>query len=247
MCQYFGGKIRIGKEISNFLLDHELSVLGNNDNKYFEPFLGMAGVFRHIVKQSDRECIGCDKHEDLSIMWKSIKNGWEPPRTISREIHMELKKGEPSALRGFVGFGCSFMGRFFSGFTETCFKSYKQIMSVSSLFQSTRVIFLNSSDYTIHDPHGMTIYCDPPYMESNISNDEVKGFRCFDHSMFWETMRRWSIDNLVYISETSSPDDFTCIWEKRVGRNFYKKGNTETNKSGRIEKIFCHNSYVVIP
>jgi len=237
MCQYFGGKIRLGKEISKIINEKEFSILGHNTRTYFEPFIGMGGVFRHVIQNADRESIGCDYHEDLMLMWKSIKNGWIPPKEVSRHLHNQLKTLEPSALRGFVGFGCSYMGKFYSGFTETCLKSHNQIMSVSKIISTRKVVFLEHRDYKMHNPRNMTIYCDPPYEESKVSNYDAKTFRGFNHEEFWETMREWSLYNLVFISETSAPDDFSCIWEKAVGRSFYK------NKCfRRMERLFCHNS-----
>jgi len=246
MCQYFGGKIKIGKEISKIILEHELSIKGNNDSTYFEPFIGMAGVFRHVVNEGCRECIGCDKHEDLIIMWECVKNGWVPPKQVSREQHLELKNGNPSALRSFVGFGCSFMGIFFSGYTEkSVLNSYNQIISISNILQGKDVSFLKNSDYNTHNPHNMTIYCDPPYTESYKSNNMVKQFKKFDHDLFWKTMREWSIDNLVFISETTAPSDFFCIWEKKTGKNFYRKNGFYKEKKGRTERLFCHESYKI--
>ena len=242
MCQYFGGKIRLGKEISKVINEKEISLLGHNNNTYFEPFLGMAGVFRHVIQNSERESIGCDAHEDLMLMWISVKSGWFPPREVTRSLHKKMKTEDPSALRGFVGFGCSYMGKFYSGFTETCVKSYNQVMSVSKIIRTRKVVFLKHRDYTIHDPRNMTIYCDPPYKESKISNDESMCFRGFDHDQFWDTMRKWSLHNLVFISETSAPDDFSCIWEKPVSRGFYKDTSFR-----RMERVFCHESLCETP
>ena len=237
MCQYFGGKIRLGKEISKIITENEFSLLGHNNNTYFEPFLGMAGVFRHMIQTSDRESIGCDYHEDLMLMWAAVKNGWVPPKEVSYNLHQNMKTEEPSALRGFIGFGCSYMGRFYSGFTDTCLKSYNQIISVSNIIKTRKISFLQHEDYTTHDPHNMTIYCDPPYNESSTSNDAIVGFRKFNHEQFWEIMRKWSSNNLVFISETSAPDDFLCIWEKPIGRGFYKNKGFK-----RLERLFCHKS-----
>lgn len=238
MCQYFGGKIRIGKEISKRIQEIELQVWGDNNPLYFEPFIGMAGVFRHISKNTNVHCIGCDKHVDLMIMWDNVSKGWKPPRVVSKEFHAQLKLESPSAIRAFVGFGCSYMGKFFNGYNNSALKSYNRIISVSKQFQEKNVTFMESSDYTEHSPHGMTIYCDPPYEESIVSNKTLKGFRGFNHEVFWKTMREWSKENLVVISETKAPDDFICIWEKHVGKNFYKGIG-----GGRYERLFCHKSY----
>lgn len=113
MCKYFGGKIRIGKnEIYEKLKAYKIM---NSEGPYFKPFIGMAGVFRYMANEEDRACIGCDAHEHLMMMWRSIGEGWLPPN----ETHNDLKTKDSSDLRAFVGFGCSYMARFFSGFTDT--------------------------------------------------------------------------------------------------------------------------------
>jgi len=217
MCQYLGGKIRLGSEISNMIKKMEIELIGCNNAIYFEPFLGMAGVFRHMSKDSFRTCIGCDAHEDLMLMWKAINQGWKPPQSITKNLHQSLKSSPPSALRAFVGFGSSYMGRFFSGYSDTCMKSYKQVVSISDIFTSDHVHFLDASDYKNHDPQAMTIYCDPPYQESTRSNNLVSGFEDFENNEFWEVMRKWSENNLVFVSETSAPDDWICEEEEDGG------------------------------
>jgi len=57
----------------------------------------------------------------------------------------------------------------------------------------------------------MTIYCDPPYKKCNFIAIR-KNLLSFDTDMFWETMRKWSLDNIVIVSETEAPDDFIPIW-----------------------------------
>ena len=59
----------------------------------------------------------------------------------------------------------------------------------------------------------------------------------FDHDKFWNVMRVWSKDNLVFISEETAPSDFKCIWKKKYARG---KG---LSKSGRTvyEKLFVYH------
>lgn len=57
---------------------------------------------------------------------------------------------------------------------------------------------MENSDSTSRDIHHTTLYCDPPYKESTRSNTLVKGFKGFDHDVFWDTKRVWSKDNLVF-------------------------------------------------
>ena len=243
MCQYFGGKIRIGKYIYDAIEHVEICIQGDISPLYFEPFLGMGGVFRHFAEEGNRVCIGCDSNSDLMLMWEGLHDGWEPPRNVDFNTHQISKHEPPSATRTFIGFGSSYMGRFFSGYTDTCRKSYNRVMSIRDTVMMDSNVFMGSSDYSTHDPYGMTIYCDPPYMESGLSNNLIRHFDNFDADSFWERMRLWSKNNIVLISETSSPSDFFPVWEKQVGRNFYKESGFFNGKSGRTEKLFLHETY----
>lgn len=73
-------------------------------------------------------------------------------------------------------------------------------------------VSFESKSYLDYSPEGMIIYCDPPY-----ANTDTGGYRAnkgkFDSGLFWETMRDWSKNNTVIISEYVAPDDFKCIAE----------------------------------
>lgn len=56
------------------------------------------------------------------------------------------------------------------------------------------------------------IYCDPPYANTK----QFANSQNFNYDEFWETMRQWSKNNYVLISELEAPDDFICIWQKDV-------------------------------
>ena len=60
-------------------------IRGKINSIYFEPFLGMGGVFKHMASNKERTCIGCDLHVDLMMFWNSVKQGWIPPRDVSYE------------------------------------------------------------------------------------------------------------------------------------------------------------------
>ena len=57
----------------------------------------------------------------------------------------------------------------------------------------------------------MLIYCDPPYQ----STEGYSSTGEFNHELFWETMRIWSKDNCVFISEESAPKDFKVVWRRK--------------------------------
>jgi hypothetical protein len=80
----------------------------------------------------------------------------------------------------------------------------------------------------------MLIYCDPPYKSTEgYSTGE------FDNDLFWETMRKWSKNNCVFISEESAPSDFKVVWKKTKRRTLDK-----TNRFYKEEKIYAHKTFV---
>jgi site-specific DNA-adenine methylase len=59
----------------------------------------------------------------------------------------------------------------------------------------------------------MLIYCDPPYKHT-------QGYSAggFEDEKFWNKMREWSKDNVVFISEESAPKDFKVVWSRKKRR-----------------------------
>ena len=105
-----GGKSRISKELSEVILSHT-----DKRDVYIEPFVG-GGAMAEKMSAHFAKVILNDLHEDLMLMWDAVLNkGWIPPTEVSFEEYQELRNAEPSALRGFVGFSCSFGGKWFGG------------------------------------------------------------------------------------------------------------------------------------
>jgi DNA adenine methylase len=99
---------------------------------------------------------------------------------------------------------------------------------------SLKDIQFKCCDYTECKYTGCLIYCDPPYQGTKQYANATK----FDYDLFWNTMREWSKNNIVIISEEHAPDDFTCIWEQEVSRSI--KAN---NKSKSVEKLFIYDKH----
>jgi DNA adenine methylase len=227
MPSYGGGKSKIGLEISKVIKEIELNEGWNGT--YFEPFCGLLGVGIHIAKEG-RKVRACDSNQDLILMWKELQKGWIPPAVCSREQFNKLKvSNDHSAVRGFIGIACAYSGIFFAG--------YRPNSSKQDFFNNTRkglinmdiknISFLQARSYTEFNPEGMTIYCDPPYKNNNIQSEH---FDNFDHILFWDTMRKWSKNNLVFISEYKAPDDFEVVWSKSFSSVYSKKKKTNNEK-----------------
>jgi DNA adenine methylase len=225
--KYFGGKSRLGTQISGV-------INGFSVNSYHEPFCGLYSVGRH-VKATKRS--GSDVHPDLIYLLKAVQNGWVGPCDISEEQYRELQRANPSALRGFVGFGCSFGGKFFGGFArdKTALRNYSLNASNSlvKLAPSIQGVKFLNQGYLQYAGDAELVYCDPPYLDTT-------GFSCgtFNHDLFWDWVRSESKDRIVLVSEYSAPPDFKTIWEKSVHTDM---NTVKGQKISRVEKLFIYH------
>jgi DNA adenine methylase len=247
--KYLGGKQMLGKHLAKFIKDScaDIEVEG-----YLEPFCGSLGVLTHMT--DTYECIGSDYHPDLIAMWESVQRGeFIPPTEVTEADYLEIKQSDsPSALKGFVGFGLSFGGRFFGGYAQKYANGKKEDFLKEAVHSIERkqplikdVDFYHMS-YTDWDPVGMLIYCDPPYKSGKFPikyRRDVKKYDVFDNDEFWNIMREWSKTNIVFISEISAPKDFISVWDKESHRSISQSGKTRyksTSNSFKTERLFIH-------
>ena len=127
--QYQGGKSRIAKSISDVILSirnqcgkpkistSTTTSIKREDNQTFVSlFCGACAVEAKLAPHFNK-VICNDKHEYLIEMLKGVQGGYELPEHISEEEYkyIKLHKDDDKVLTGFVGFGCSFGGKFFGG------------------------------------------------------------------------------------------------------------------------------------
>ena len=232
--RYLGGKFANRKEISTFLELHRLP-----SQVFFEPFCGGCS----IVSEMSGDRIANDVHTSLMMMWQELQNGWIPPTEVSEEEFKRVKRLDDCALKAFIGFGCSFGATQSGGYARAKDRGISINFALQSKKSSLRkidkmkdVTFYNKS-YLEFTPENQLIYCDPPYKGTT----EYKGTDKFDHDLFWQTMRKWSKNNTVFVSEYQAPPDFDCVWQKEKKLKVRSKNGCEV----RIEKIFTINEIVL--
>jgi DNA adenine methylase len=240
---YVGGKNRIGKDIS--LKMKELIDSGKVSG-YMEPFCGSLGVMKYMVDYHDN-LIAADSHCDLIALWKGVKNGtFDPPKTVTEKYYNEVKKMKsPSALKGFVGFGCSFGGKYFGGYGQKYVKNHPTNFlrgatnSIIKLKPLLKKIKFSCNDYKKFTPVNMLIYCDPPYKNSrggSLYRKKTKQYDNFNNKEFWDTMRKWSKNNYVFISELEAPPDFKSVWQKKKQISISQSKLTRYKVSPKLKK-----------
>lgn len=212
-----GGKAMIARHIV-------AAILADTPERgaWFEPFVGGGNVLERAAPHFDRS-IAMDAHEDLMLLWQAVKAGWEPPPFVSREHYQVLRHAEPSALRGFAGFGASFGGKWFGGYAvsrvdkkhpvaEECRTAHKIVIRQGRIFRQHDVSFAHGHFGARTPEPGSVVYCDPPYQgTTGYSTAE------FDHGAYYKTLSVWADSGChVYASEYAIPDEVPHerIWSR---------------------------------
>ena len=171
-------------------------------------------------------------------VYRALQNGWVPPTFVSEEEYQNVKKANNPAdpMTIFCGIGCSFAGKLWGGYARSEGKTcYAQTSHNSLMKQLPKIKDVQFVDGLFHEhkPENMLVYCDPPYQGTT----QYGAFSGFDHTLFWETMREWSKNNTVVISEYVSPEDFKCVAEfsSQMGMT------TGNERPKRIERLFMYN------
>jgi len=227
---YSGGKERIASKISMVLQPYV-----DESGVYIEPFLGGASVFARIKAQEKH---GSDANPWLMTMWQACLDGWSPPDTVSEDEYADIKRRKPKGpITAFVGFGCSFGGKWFGGYARCAQgKSYAAVAQRSIARKiagfgaaNLRCVPYDRSSAGLHS--NAVIYCDPPY----INTTDCYSTDRFDSERFWGWVRKQEVlGHSVFVSEYVAPDDFVAVAEfpKKVTMD---KSNGYTE---RIEKLF---------
>lgn len=209
--QYLGGKSRIAKAIAD-----EIRLRRADRTRYIEPFLGAGSVAIQVAAEFN-EVIVADIVPDLVLLWEAAIAGWVPPTELSEDEWRALRRAEPSALRGFAGFSCSFGGKWFDGYARDR-KGRRNFAATGSRSivkrgQALRGAEIRLADYRALDAlvdEFTVVYADPPYAGT-------RGYAAagpFDSEAFWGVMRKWAERGaLVLVSEYEAPAGWVVAWE----------------------------------
>lgn len=230
--KYMGSKDRHAKDILPIILANRA------DNQYYvEPFVG---GFNIIDKVSGPR-IANDIHPHLIALFRAIQEGWIPPETISEEEYRDIQRNKdsyPDYLVGFVGFGCSYGGKWFGGYARGnsnsgkprnyCLESRSNILKQAPKIKDVDIRNVDYRELVI--PANSIIYCDPPY--ANTTKYASGGF---DTNDFWKWVEKQAQGgHIIFVSEYAAPESMKCVWEKVCHNTLV--ANTGA-KSG-VEKLF---------
>lgn len=225
--RYLGGKSKIAKPLTARILE-----LTPNRKRLVEPFIG-GGAMTSELAPHFGEVDASDAHEDLVLMWQALLNGWEPPTSITENEYKALKLSDPSALRGFAGFGVSWGGKWFGGYARGDGRNYADQSSRALVRQAAKmgnVTVSRAGFLEVNVRLNDVIYCDPPYAGTT-------GYEpVFNSEIFWITARSWVEKGAdVFVSEYAAPEGWPEVWAKTRTRDMKSK---LTNAVQVTEKLF---------
>jgi len=211
--QYFGGKARIAKKVAEYI-NGQLK----EGQAYYEPFCGACNVTQHI--DANRARLASDSNKYLIAFWQAVQAGWEPPAVVSEEEYQRVKanKEEDLALTAFVGFGCSFGGKFFGGYArQKGARNYATNAKNSTRKKAKGLHGVNFSPLLFEQVEvepGSLVYRDIPYRNTTGYSKAAGGF---DHDNFYQWGKKLTEEGTtVLVSEYSHnvPEGAEVVWSK---------------------------------
>lgn len=229
--QYMGGKTHISNAIAQYLTPST----GGGENCFVSLFCGSCAVESKVKGFSKIICN--DRHPYLIAMLNAVQRGYVPPDIISKndyEVIRQNKDLDP-ALTGFVGFGCSFGGKWFGGYARDSNGRNYAATSKRSLLNDMRTLMgatFTCSDYRqVKIPPGAVVYADPPYAETTGYSGEK-----FDSAEFWICARLIAeTGHMIFVSEQTAPPGWVSVWEKPFTRTLDRN---KSNQFQVVEKLF---------
>jgi len=235
--KYMGSKARHAKDILSIILKDR------NEGQYFvDLFCGGCNLIDKVTGPR----IANDSHSYLIEMFKELQYGWIPPEEITKEKYLDCKK-YPNLnypyLVGYVGFNCSYSGKWFGGYagktkTKTGLirdyqkEAFNNVMKQVPNLMGVEFHNLDYKDVAI--PKNSIVYCDPPYANTT----KYSSLSSFNHDDFYEYIRKLAgLGHQCFVSEYSAPDDFVCVWQKNATSSLSANGKIGGNKIS-VEKLF---------
>ena len=225
---YVGGKSKCYEHIIRILNDPKY-----NGMKYLEPFVGMAHILRRVTNK--KKYTASDINGNLVCLLKGIQTNERIPFISKKKYSLLKDQKDISFEKSLAAFTYSFNGKEFGGYTKTNKEltrnypneriRYYKTLQENGTFMKTK---LKNCAYNQWKPYGFIIYCDPPYKDTTDYSTN------FDHILFWNTMREWSRNNTVFISEYKAPRDFKVVSKGEKYMSLSGSGSS----SKRTEKLF---------
>ena len=173
--RYMGGKVRIAKYLVPVLQERL-----KDKETFVDLFCGSCNIIS-AIKAPNR--IANDLHKELIALHKAVQSGWVPPSVVTEEDYKQAKQAEDH-LKAFIGFGCSFSGKYFGGYARGEGDRNYALNAKNTLLKKHQnmkdVEFFSLNYFEVNIPSNSLVYCDIPYKDTTKYSTDS-----FDHSSFY--------------------------------------------------------------
>lgn len=140
-------------------------------------------------------------------MFQALQNGWIPPTHVSEEEYAKAKANQDICphVAGFVGFACSFAGKFWGGYARDkkgCGEGNYALRGHNSILRKMETLGdakFSCKDFLELDYENCLVYCDPPYKDTTPYYRKILGDFPYDRFLDWIATQ--SKKNTVVVSE----------------------------------------------
>jgi len=209
--KYMGSKARISKYILPLILTYR-----KPQQWWVEPFVGGGNIIDKVT--GPRLGADCNKYtiDALVAIRDHVADLPKNNTEFTEADYRNLRYSDAYKYKGYAGFVFSYGAKWLGGWRRDGLsirdyvrEGYSNALRQSPLLQG--VEFVCEAYQNLQIPLNSLIYCDPPYV------DTTKYASGFDSAAFWQWCRQKSSDgHTVFVSEYTAPDDFTCVWSKKI-------------------------------
>lgn len=232
--QYLGGKTRLAPRIAE-TVNAERVRLGapGAPLPFWDPFCGGLSVSVRLAALGPG--IVSDACAPLIALYRAVRAGWDPPEHVTEAEYAAARAlPDTDPRKAFVGFGCSFGGKWFGGYGRhrkglAQFARSSVRRGVAALASSAieRIDFLSVEPR----PLPLVIYADPPYAGTTT----YAGVPPFDSDRFWRRVQAWERASVpVFVSEYACPTQHTILHERRQEQKIGLTGGSRTERLLRV-------------
>ena len=215
---YMGSKDRTAKYLIPIM---NKIIKDNNIDYFFDMCVGGVNLSANKKHHLDvKNIIGVDNNKYLIALLKKVQEINFEFIWVSKEEYYKVKSNKDNYedwYVGYVGFSCSFAGKFFDGYTGIDRNSKRNAPKerynnlINQRYSLLKVKLFNKDIFEIDYskfPKNSLLYFDPPYTNTTKYHNE------FDSEKFWELVDKLSKDFIVLVSEFNAPNDYISIWSK---------------------------------
>ena len=179
-------------------------------------------------------------------MFKALQEGWIPPEIITEEDYKQARTNQDKEphVAGFVGFACSFAGKFWGGYARDkkgggegnyALRGKNSILKKMETLKDAKFM---CKDFLELDFENTIIYADPPYKGTTSYYKKILGEFPYDKFLDW--IKQQSEENIVLVSEYKHnvPEDATILLEIPSKTSIRDKGG---NVIETVEVLFTYS------